>query len=92
MFRAARFGVAAELPDADGRLHPFDEVLGQALDHVRPYARELDCEDELALIPALVAAGGGAGRQREVYELSGIDALLRDLTRTTGETSGIIQS
>ena len=46
----------------------------------------------VAFIPALVAAGGGAGRQREVYELSGIDALLRELTAATGQLSGIIQT
>ncbi len=92
MFRAARFGVRAELPDANGHLHPLDDVLAEALDHVQPYARELDCEDELALIPALVAAGGGAGRQREVHELSGIDALLRQLTAATAQISGIIQN
>ena len=92
MFRAARFGVGAQLPDAAGELHPFDDLLAEALDHVQPYARELGCEDELALIPALVAAGGGAGRQRETYELAGIDSLLRALTETTAQTSGITQS
>jgi carboxylate-amine ligase len=91
MFRAARYGVRAELPDADGHLHPFGDVLAKALDDVGPYARELDCEAELALIPALVADGGGAGRQRAVHELSGIDALLRELTAATAQTSGIIQ-
>jgi carboxylate-amine ligase len=92
MFRAARFGVKAQLPDPTGALHPFDDVLAEALDQVQPYVRELGCEDELALIPALVAAGGGAGRQRETYELSGIDSLLRVLTETTGQTSGIPQT
>ena len=92
MFRAARYGVRAELPGPDGQLHPLADVLAEALEHVQPYARELDCEDELALIPALVAAGGGAGRQREIHELSGIDALMRELTATTAQTSGIIQS
>ena len=91
MFRAARFGVRAQLPDATGALHPFDEVLAEALDHVQPYVGELGCENELALIPALVAAGGGAGRQRETYELSGVDALLRELTAVTAETAGITQ-
>lgn len=89
MFRAARFGVHARLPDANGELHEFSDALARTLDHVQPYARELDCEDGLALIPALVAAGGGAGRQREIYELAGIDALLRDLTTTTAQTAGI---
>ena len=37
----------------------------------------------------IVAGGGGAGRQRAVYELSGIDSLLRDLIATTAETSRI---
>jgi glutamate---cysteine ligase / carboxylate-amine ligase len=92
MFRAARFGVGAQLPDAAGELHPFDELLADALDHVQPYARELGCEDELALIPALVAAGGAAGRQREIYELAGMESLLRALTETTAQTSGITQS
>jgi carboxylate-amine ligase len=91
MFRSARYGVSAQLPDASGTPRPFHEVLGDALDRARPFARELDCEDELALIPALVAAGGGAGRQRDRYELAGIDALLRDLTAATGQTAGVTQ-
>jgi glutamate---cysteine ligase / carboxylate-amine ligase len=92
MFRAARFGVEAELPDANGKLHPFEDVLAAALDEVGPYARELDCEDALSLIPALVAAGGGAGRQREVYKLAGIDSLLRELVSATSRASGFAQS
>jgi gamma-glutamyl:cysteine ligase YbdK (ATP-grasp superfamily) len=71
-------------------LHPFDEVLNRALDHAKPYARELDCEDGLALIPALVAAGGGAGRQRRIYELAGIDSLLREMTAATADASVIV--
>jgi carboxylate-amine ligase len=90
MFRAVRFGVEAQLPDANGELHPFSEVLTRTLDHAKPYARELDCEDGLALIPALVAAGGGAGRQRRIYELAGIDALLREMTAATAEASVIV--
>jgi carboxylate-amine ligase len=89
MFRAARFGVHALLPDSEGELHAFDDVLGETLDRVRPYARQLDCEDGVALIPALVAARGGAGRQREINGLAGIDSLLRDLMATTAQTSGI---
>ncbi len=89
MFRAARFGVDADLPDANGELHPFADVLAKALDHVQPYAHELHCDRELALIPALVAARGGAGRQREICGLSGIDSLLRELTLATAQTSGI---
>jgi carboxylate-amine ligase len=90
MFRAARFGIHARLPDANGELQPFSEVLAKTLDHARPYARELGCEEGLALIPALVAAGGGAGRQREIYELAGIDSLLREMTAATAEASATV--
>jgi carboxylate-amine ligase len=91
MFRATRFGVRARLPDAHGELHDFQEVLDDAIEQAQPYAAELQCEQALARIPALVAAGGGAGRQRAVYELSGLDSLLRDLIATTAQTSGIVQ-
>jgi carboxylate-amine ligase len=87
MFRAARYGVNAQLPDADGNLRPFAEVLAETLDRVQPYASELGCEDALALIPTLVAAGGGAGRQRKIYELAGIDSLLRELAGATAQVT-----
>ena len=91
MFRATRFGVHARLPDARGGLHEFQEVLDAALELAAPHAAELGCAQGLAGIPALVAGGGGAGRQRAVYELSGVDSLLRDLIATTAETSRITQ-
>ncbi len=91
MFRATRFGVRAELPDGAGKLHPLPEVLDAALAIAQPYAEELGCAQGLARLPALVAGGGGAGRQRTVYGLSGIDSLLRDLIATTAETSRISQ-
>jgi glutamate---cysteine ligase / carboxylate-amine ligase len=83
-FRAARFGVAARLPNADGRLVPVPELLDQALGVARRYARELDCADQLDVLPALLARGGGARRQRAAHEIAGMDALLRELTRLTG--------
>jgi glutamate---cysteine ligase / carboxylate-amine ligase len=92
MFRATRFGIDAQLPDPNGVLYPFEEVLDQALGIARPYARELRCDDALARIPAYVATGGGAGRQRAICELSGFDSLLRELIATTAQTSGITQS
>jgi carboxylate-amine ligase len=91
MFRATRFGVHAQLPDGRGELHEFQEVLDAALAQAQPYASELQCAQAVARIPALVAAGGGCGRQRAVYELSGFDSLLRDLIATTAQTSGITQ-
>jgi len=31
-----------------------------------------------------LARGGGAARQRAIYEIAGMDALLRELTEITG--------
>jgi carboxylate-amine ligase len=84
VFRAARFGIEAELPDADGHLLPVRELLVGALDAAAAYGAELDCTEELAALPALLDHGGGAGRQRRVYEVAGMDALLRELTQRTG--------
>jgi carboxylate-amine ligase len=83
-FRAARYGVRANLPDADGRLRPVSELLDAALAVARTHAGELGCEQELDSLPALLARGGGAGRQRAAYEIAGMDGLLRELTRLTG--------
>jgi len=82
-FRAARFGVNAHLPDAHGRLRPVDELLQEALALARRYAHELQCTDQLDALPALLARGGGAGRQRASHQIAGMDALLRDLTELT---------
>jgi carboxylate-amine ligase len=87
MFRAARFGVAADLPDHRGRLHPTHEVMIEALNRAGEYADELDCAAELELLPELIRRGGGARRQRDVYEIAGMDALLRDLTAATAESA-----
>jgi carboxylate-amine ligase len=83
-FRAARFGVHARLPDAEGRLRPVAELLEGALSLARAHARELNCAAELDGLPALLSRGGGAGRQRAAYEIAGMDGLLRELTRLTG--------
>jgi carboxylate-amine ligase len=87
-FRAARFGVAARLPDARGRLCPVAELLHDALALVRRHAGELRCAAELDRLPAMLACGGGAGSQRSVYEIAGMDGLLRELTRLTGSVAG----
>ncbi len=83
-FRAARFGVAARLPDPDGRLRPVTELLDAALALARHHADELDCAEDLNVLPALLRRGGGAGRQRAAHEIAGMGALLRELTELTG--------
>jgi carboxylate-amine ligase len=82
-FRAARFGVRARLPDADGRLRPVADLLEEALVLASDYAAALGCVDELASLPSLLARGGGAGRQRAAHEIAGMDGLLRELTGLT---------
>jgi carboxylate-amine ligase len=83
-FRAARFGVAARLPDADGYLRTVSELLEAALAVARRHANDLDCADALDVLPALLRRGGGAGRQRAAHEIGGMGALLRELTELTG--------
>ena len=85
LFRAARFGTSAELPDRDGRLRPLTVVLDETLSRCGGYAAELGCERELAGLQEIVARDGGAGRQRAIHEISGMDSLLRALVEITGE-------
>jgi carboxylate-amine ligase len=83
IFRAARFGVHAELPDAQGRLRPLPDVLEGALERAARWSAELGCGGELAALPELVRTGGGAGAQRATYEIAGIEAVVRELTELT---------
>ncbi len=83
VFRAARFGVAARLPDADGRLRPVGDLLEELLRTLAPTARELDCADALDGLRGLLERGGGAGRQRAVHAIGGMGALLREMTALT---------
>jgi len=92
IFRAARFGVNARLPDAEGSLRPAAELLGDALELVRAHAAELGCAEELDGLRSLLAGGGGAGRQRASFEIAGMDGLLRDLTRAADATEAADQT
>jgi carboxylate-amine ligase len=81
IFRAARYGVDAQLPDREGNLRPVRELLAQALAVARRYAGELNCAEALERIPSLLEQGGGAGIQRRAHAVAGMDALLRELLR-----------
>jgi carboxylate-amine ligase len=83
IFRAARFGVNGELPDAKGKLRPVSELLDRALERAERHADELGCTQELAQLHDLVERGGGAGAQRATCEIAGIDAVVRQLTEVT---------
>jgi carboxylate-amine ligase len=88
MFRAARFGTEADLPDQAGRVRPLTELLARAREAAAPHAAELGCEAELEELDGLLERGGGAGRQQRMYEIAGMDALLRGLTALTGGGDG----
>ncbi len=82
-FRAARYGVDAELPDSDGRLTPVADLVEPLLEVAAAHAPELGCTDEIELVRSLIDRGGGAGRQRETHAIGGMGALLRDLAART---------
>ncbi len=86
-FRAARFGVHAELPDPDGRLRPVDALLDEALARVREEANELGCEEELDGLRGLLEHGGGAGRQRAAHAIGGMGAVMRETAAVTAAGS-----
>ena len=86
-FRAARYGTAADLPCADGRLRPVAQVLDEALAAAAPHARDLDCADELDGVRRLLRYAGGAGRQRAAHAIGGLGALLRETVAQTGVTA-----
>jgi glutamate---cysteine ligase / carboxylate-amine ligase len=82
-FRAARFGTAADLPDAEGRLCPVATLLDDALALAAPHATELGCADELYGVRRLLEHGGGAGRQRAAHAIGGMGGLLRKTAALT---------
>jgi carboxylate-amine ligase len=83
IFRAARFGVSGEIPDARGRRRPVAALLEDALIRARKWGAELGCVDELETLPGLLERGGGAGGQRVTYEIAGIEAVIRELIETS---------
>jgi carboxylate-amine ligase len=88
IFQAARFGVNARLPDADGTLRPVAELLKQALADARQHSAELDCAAELETLEAILRRDGGAGRQRAIHAIAGVPGLTRELTWLTSEPIG----
>jgi glutamate---cysteine ligase / carboxylate-amine ligase len=80
-FLAARDGVAAELIDpVRALLVPVPDLLADVLAAAAPHAAALGAADELAAVPALVAAPE-ASRQEALAAGGGIGALVSDLAR-----------
>jgi carboxylate-amine ligase len=87
-FRAARDGVDAEILDEDGCVRPLREVAGTMLSRLVMVAAELDAGEALEGVERLLAAGGGARRQRAEHERAGMDGLVRALVERTLATPG----
>jgi glutamate---cysteine ligase / carboxylate-amine ligase len=78
-FLAARDGMEAKLLDpAHDRLVPVRRQLDDALEACAPYARELGCEEGLALVPGL-ARRSGAERQLSYAREGGLAAAVAEL-------------
>lgn len=72
-WRAARYGLGADLIDVDGRRSvPAKDLVGDLLAWVRPALEaDGDWEEVSALVEEIVAGGNGAARQREAFIRTG---------------------
>ena len=88
-WRAARHGIDAEvIVDDSGRTRPLKDEVLELVDKLAPVARRLECEVELARIPAIVERGPSDRRQREVVAAGGtlldvVDSLITELRSNT---------
>jgi carboxylate-amine ligase len=53
-----------------GELVPYEELVGEMIELVRPAAEELGCVDEVEHASQIVRRGTSADRQLEVYHLA----------------------
>jgi carboxylate-amine ligase len=83
-FRASRDGVDATIL-YDGAMQPLREVARATTAAVAGHARELGSADALAGIERILREGGGAARQRAAAGRDGMEELLAQLVRDTGE-------
>lgn len=78
-WRAARHGLDASMVvDSSGRTRPITNLIEEAVEELMPFARRLDCADELDGIHAILTTGTSARRQRRVLDQHGD---LRDVVR-----------
>ena len=77
-WRAARWGMEADVIGTDGSTTPVREVLDAQLERLAPVADRLGCSAELADV-ARVAADPGYQRQRRLAHADGLEAVTRDL-------------
>jgi len=85
-WRAARFGLDAEIIANDGRtVMPVQQAIRQLVGQLMPIANTLGCADELRGIDRILTVGASYQRQRAVAEASGgdltkvVDSLLEEM-------------
>ncbi len=85
-WRAARYGLGADLIDVAGRRSvPAKDLVRDLLERVRPALEEDGDWDEVSvLVDETLAGGNGAGRQREVFARTGRLEDVVDLATVTG--------
>jgi carboxylate-amine ligase len=79
-YQATRYGLEAWLPDHRGGRRTAAALARELLREVRPYARDLGCDAELAEVRRILREGNGADVQRRVHAEGGIYGLLKWLT------------
>jgi carboxylate-amine ligase len=71
VWRAQRYGSAGDLMDfGRSKLVPFDELIDELVELVRPDAEELGCVDEVEHARVIAREGTSAARQLAVYQQS----------------------
>jgi gamma-glutamyl:cysteine ligase YbdK (ATP-grasp superfamily) len=75
-YQAGRYGLDAELPDHRGGRRPARQLARELIQRVRPYARELGCEDPVLDLEGTLR-DGGAEVQRRIAAREGMNGLLR---------------
>lgn len=92
-WRAARYGLAADLVvDTSGRTRPLANVIDEAVDELMPFARRLDCAEELGFVHDILHVGTSTQRQRAIMADGGtladvVTALRRELATDAPEVA-----
>jgi carboxylate-amine ligase len=85
-WRAARYGLDAEIIVSEDSVQPICEALAELVQDMRPTAERLGCLDEINMVQQVLDGGASYQRQRAVAAASGgdltavVDSLLAEFT------------
>jgi carboxylate-amine ligase len=85
VFSATSKGLAARLPDGDGRLRTVPDMAREAVELAREY---VPAAAPLEGIERILSEGGGADRQRAAHAEGGMEAVLLTLVQETAGLAG----